>query len=463
MSSSSSSLPSRYAPEGLSEEDQHRVITSGHARRSKPIEYTIKTIESKIHDALTNQTYQNNTVDGDIEMVPMDDAEVDVISSYVSYSRDSGNLQVNSGDEMYDDIMMVEKPEETHANGNLSMLVVDTNFILSHLKVVDELKGLAREFGLRIVIPVMVMRELDGLKNSSRLVDDDSPERLSGVSVGHLARWANDWIYNSLANNSSVVIGQKLGQRLDKNAIQDDAILDCCLYFKQRANLVVLLSNDKNLCNKALTNDVLTVTFKTGMSAKLIAKVIYDENVNQFGKLAPMEIEHVPSLKHKHKEASAEPSREWVQSTQEVQAFRSFAEVAEKVYSEIQMILLSAIHHCMEVEYGEDLDLLRDYTKESIVTIQDCSQVLIRFWFTVFDQYFRASPAKFVPFQETGTGRKSVKHPLYVDIPTTPAELVEFIEFWTTALQIIYDGVMDETQQMALEHLIKRWHKMADL
>ncbi|RLV92458.1 Transcriptional protein SWT1 [Spathaspora sp. JA1] len=399
-------------------------------------------------------------------MVPMDDAEVDVISSYINYTRDSGQLRSSSSDD--DDSMIIEQESEEVSNGNLSILVVDTNFILSHLKVIDELKELGREFGLRIVIPVMVIRELDGLKNSSRV--QDSRDRISGVSVGHLARWANDWIYNSLANNSDVVVGQKLRQRLDKDVVQDDAILDCCLYFKDRGdNLVVLLSNDKNLCTKALTNNVLTVTFKSGMSAKLIAKVIYDENINKFGKLSPVHTPTPPQpQKVQERVEILEPSREWVQSTQQVSSFQTFDEVSFKVYTEIQMILLSAIHHCMEIEYGEDLDLVRDYDKQSIVNIYDCSQILIRFWFTVFQQYFKSDATKFVPFEEeeprsNGRRNSAKRNSIYVDVPKTSIELNSFIKFWTTCLKIIYDAVMDETQTIALDHLIKRWEKMASL
>jgi hypothetical protein len=36
----------------------------------------------------------------------------------------------------------------------------------------------------------------------------------------------------------------------------NDGILQCCLQIAQMANRVILLSNDKNLCNKAIINGI---------------------------------------------------------------------------------------------------------------------------------------------------------------------------------------------------------------
>ena len=185
--------------------------------------------------------------------------------------------------------------------GNVSYLVVDTNFILSHLNIVNGLQDVANNYGLQIIIPITVMKELDGLKNSSRIANEASSERISNQSVGHLARWANDWIYSALAKNSSVVRGQKLRQRLDKSTTKDDAILDCCLYFKEnyQKSLVVLLSNDKNFCLKALSNDILTVSYRKDMNVDIIANTIYTENLRRFGKLEsdPIALAQ-PSIQH---------------------------------------------------------------------------------------------------------------------------------------------------------------------
>ena len=38
-------------------------------------------------------------------------------------------------------------------------------------------------------------------------------------------------------------------------------------------SLTIILSNDKNLCSKALMNELLTVSFRPNMSGELIAKL----------------------------------------------------------------------------------------------------------------------------------------------------------------------------------------------
>ncbi|KAK6460964.1 PIN domain-containing protein [Scheffersomyces coipomensis] len=476
------SLPSRYAPEGISDRDAHRTITSGKPRPKKPINFTIRTIETRINNAVNhqhNQHHQNhydyqhhhhnnqydnfrNGVDEDIEMVGMDDyKEVDVISEFVSFTR-------NSGDLIYSDVMEGIEQQVTDVEvikGNISYLILDTNFILSHLDIINDLTKLSDEYGLRIIVPITVIQELDGLKKSNRYVSD-SEDRISSKSVGHLARWANDWIFSMFSKNSAIIRGQKLRERLDKTALQDDAILDCCLYWKQEhpKSLIVLFSNDKNFCMKALANDVLTVSYRKQMTAELVAKVIYNENVNRFGKIKE-ETVHRTKIKVHQPEVVVpqEPSDEWKDATKQVQNFSSFDEVADRVHTEIQTITLSAIHHCMENEYGEDLELLREYDRDSVITLYDCAQVFIRFWFTVFQTYFKASIDNFTPFEETGRGKKSVKTPIFVDIPRTPVELNAFIKFWSAILTTIYQSQMSEVEIKALDHLIKRWENMSTL
>ncbi|KAK6458370.1 PIN domain-containing protein [Scheffersomyces xylosifermentans] len=454
------SLPSKYAPEGLSREDQSKTITSGHVRPRRPVNYTIRTIEDRIADAVENQTYINtNYTNGDIEMVPMDDhSEVDVISEFVNYSRSAGSFALD------DDSMegIVENSSDFEiTEGNISYLVVDTNFILSHLNIIDEIKNIANEYQLKLFIPITVMHELDGLKNSKRITSE-SDDRISGKSVGHLARWANDWIFSSLSNNSTVVKGQKLRERLDKNSQQDDAILDSALYLKERYpnSLVVLFSNDKNLCLKALSNEILTVSFRKHMTAKLIAETIFKENIARFGVIQSEKLHiqrEVPAP------ISANTNQEKVSEEQvsNVGTFSNFHEVSQKVYQEIQIITLSAVHHCMETAYGDDLDLIRDYDKESIKTLHDCSQVFIRFWLPVFSTYFKS--LRFVPFEESGERRHSKKTPMHVDIPSDAVELHSFLAFWSKVLTILYAAEMDENQNSALEMLIKRWEKMATI
>ena len=112
------SLPSRYAPEGLSEEDQLKVITLGERKPRKPIDYKLRTIDDRVQLAL--HTHPNTSED--IEMIPIEDGkEVDVISEYIEYLR---------GNSVYEDKneMIIEESPEFEIVGKYFILVLDTNF-----------------------------------------------------------------------------------------------------------------------------------------------------------------------------------------------------------------------------------------------------------------------------------------------------------------------------------------------
>lgn len=161
-------------------------------------------------------------------------------------------------------------------------LVVDTNFFLANLQFLDNIVKLAIRYQYIIIIPTTVIHELDSLKVSSRPVtnnqDTSFSKSSSNLTVGKLARSANNWIYKQLAESNPFVKGQLSNEIIEKDLEQDDAIHDCCLFFKNVAKgLVVLLSNDTNLCIRALKDKVLTVTFQEGLSSKVAAKMIYNE------------------------------------------------------------------------------------------------------------------------------------------------------------------------------------------
>lgn len=441
------SLPSKWAPEGLSLHEQRRTITTGR-HREKPVDYVLRNIENRVDDRANNPS----GVDEDIEMVEMDGyEEVDAISSFIDYSRNHSTSKNDVLEAEFD-----SSPEFVITTGHISFLVVDTNFIISHLLVLDNLKAISENFGLRIIIPITVVAELDGLKSSTRVPSESA---LSGKTVGQLARWANDWIYSALANNAKVIKGQKLHQKLDRSARQDDAILDCCLYL-QRTNtnvLVVLLSNDKNLCMKALSNDVKTVSYTKGMTAELIAKTIYNENVNLFGK--SNQIQTVEHAMEPPKKNIQQPSKQWVEAVNTVDETQTPSQICKTVFREVQAITTSAIHHAMRSEYEDDLDIVRDYDHDSVQTLHDGAEVLIRFWFTVFQDFFKGS--NFTPFHSSG--RNSAKYPLHDSVPEDLDELQNFVRFWGYTLCQIYDAVMDDTQINALQILINRWCKFAGI
>lgn len=132
------------------------------------------------------------------------------------------------------------------------LFVIDTNFILSHLKFLDDLLKAHKKFGHVVLVPWAVVQELDGLKNGvqGRI---DSGENLN---PGVLARRANKWLFEKFAAVYPALWGQTKEECFDGQAVKgDDAILDCARFFQERKNQATcLLSNDRNLCVKALVH-----------------------------------------------------------------------------------------------------------------------------------------------------------------------------------------------------------------
>lgn len=396
-------LPSKYAPGGLLSQDQRRTITTGTRRPPKPVEYSLKQLGEKIEHAVNHPT-----PDQDVEMIAMDDVrDVDAISEYVARRRHSMSYDLD-----------IDESAAPHEAGLPRLyVIIDTNFILSHLNIVDEIKRLAAAHGILLVIPIAVTQELDGLKNSTK------SNVVNGMSqlMAHLARWANDWVYKQLADNSPVVRGQRMDQRLDRLATKDDAILDCCLYFQKEYpdTLQVLMSNDKNLCARALTNGVLTVSFRSHMSGDVIANAISAECNSRF-----------PSGTHTLRSPKmAVPE-----------------DVISTVYSEITTIAVSVVRHAMEKEYG-DISV-RGYDQNRVRTLRDCVTIMDRFWIQVFEDYFQ----DFVPFERHRDRRNYV----WVDRPG-PDQLKVFVHFWCKVLTVLYRAVMSDDQMRALDVLKQRW------
>lgn len=419
------SLPSRYAPQGLAEELEHQVTVSGNRRVKKPVNYTIRNAESAYGD-------ENHASRIDIDMTPINDAE-DILN-YVTESRNQGSISQTTDDMELDKFYTQTVPMQLE--GNVSYLIIDTNFLLSHLTTLDQIKLLGKNFFLRIVIPIAVIHELDGLKSAGR-----HPHVGSGISdqsVARLARQANDWIYGALSDSTSSVMGQNSNQRLNKLAIKDDAILDCCLYFQKEHphTLQVLFSNDKNLCMKALLNLILTVSHRSNMDAQMIAEMIFNENIHRFGEIA----RDTAATKEVKVKITQSPS--------------SVANGFQLILEEVLLLVISAVKHCMESEYGDDLVLLRDYDGTKLHSLADATNTIIKYWLPVFSSHLR----RFKQF----TIQHHVQAKDMCIAPTDKHSLDEFLEFWTNVLRALYERTMDQEQNSALVLIIQRWHDIME-
>ena len=116
-----------------------------------------------------------------------------------------------------------------------AFIVVDTNFLISHLTLVESIQAWHSKYRHVIVLPWTVIEErtisclvrpikiVDGLKSSTKKSDNGKK------SIRILAREAIRWAQDALQSDDGSVVGQAKHETTDIDASGDDAILACCL------------------------------------------------------------------------------------------------------------------------------------------------------------------------------------------------------------------------------------------
>ncbi|KAJ2875470.1 hypothetical protein GGH93_001550 [Coemansia aciculifera] len=158
-------------------------------------------------------------------------------------------------------------------------VVIDTNYLIYDLGLIQALSRLAYLEQLVIVIPSAVVQELDNMKNSNKVTDSfgSRPARISDLS-----RAASNFISDTLDRKDSTLRCQKLSEFLHPPANDvkerekaDDRILDCCLYIIERRKLpVAMLTRDRNLSIKARANDCPTCSDWTNGAYGLLLAIL---------------------------------------------------------------------------------------------------------------------------------------------------------------------------------------------
>ncbi|TFK55990.1 hypothetical protein OE88DRAFT_1804774 [Heliocybe sulcata] len=160
-------------------------------------------------------------------------------------------------------------------------LVLDTNVLLGHLDLIRRFTADIEQVNLSvaIIIPGIVVHELDSQKNRARL--------------SWFARSASTWILEKFRQRKSVR-GQSHSETcmpsgswkkwdkqsyFDSGGINDDLILDCCLYFHERQGLpVVLCTGDHNLILKAQPQGIPALKPEPRLSSRQLARLLFGDD-----------------------------------------------------------------------------------------------------------------------------------------------------------------------------------------
>ncbi|KAL0881204.1 hypothetical protein ABMA27_002308 [Loxostege sticticalis] len=218
-------------------------------------ETPVKTFSSAKERLEALRTRLSNEAESDTSFNSLNVSKETSYTKDLSYTKDSSY----AGDAMDVDCREVTKTvppvqctkDSLGSNNENLVLVVDTNIFIHELDVIknvvnSHIKGYSEQPTL--LVPWRVINELDRLKDNNN----------GNGAICKRAKSAMDYLYKSLPENSRIK-GQSLR---DSNShiypceIPDDEILNCCLQQAERGKAVILLSNDKNLCNKAVINGV---------------------------------------------------------------------------------------------------------------------------------------------------------------------------------------------------------------
>ncbi|XP_049270429.1 uncharacterized protein LOC119391925 isoform X2 [Rhipicephalus sanguineus] len=135
-------------------------------------------------------------------------------------------------------------------------VVSDTNIFLSNLDLLKKivLPDTGNE-DMVLCVPWMAIQELDNIKTKKK-----GPLSSSAVA-------AIKFIYQALSSKNPRLRGQTVAEARQKDdalpkgcELNDDHFLHWCLEFKKQGSKVLLISNDRNLRNKAMINSIDTLS-----------------------------------------------------------------------------------------------------------------------------------------------------------------------------------------------------------
>ncbi|XP_071096824.1 uncharacterized protein [Haliotis cracherodii] len=218
-----------------------------------------------------------------------EDTDEDEDQMIIDLQEVRGELEFSSSQSAFDlSLPCSATPAEAASQG--LYLVVDTSVLVNHLKPLSDLHDEdIQGFGLpTLVFPWVVLQELDALK--------DNRARLSlSMSCQSKASRAVKYINACFTGRHPRVTGQshrEAAEMVEGLEIEcnDDRVLQCCLQFRNkfRTLSVILLSEDVNLCNKAMMCGLDAGSIKNIHGILVLSQAVQEPNSAQGTNTAPV-------------------------------------------------------------------------------------------------------------------------------------------------------------------------------
>ncbi|XP_053087665.1 transcriptional protein SWT1 isoform X1 [Pangasianodon hypophthalmus] len=316
-----------------------------------------------------------------------DDYEMQIVEE-LHLARSSRQLHVNV-EKSYGELTSMDvDPADESATIALSqkqqqdlLVVLDTNVLLSHLDFVKRIRshGLGALGFPTLLVPWVVLQELDSLKSG----------KLS-KNVESKARPAVDYIYTSLKNQEPRLWGQSMQQMSQAacglNSVNnDDRVLQCCLQYKALypEGTIMLCTNDKNLCSKALLSGVKALS-KADLQEQ--AEVTPEHFHQRYGQTAAYP--HEAPVKQ-HQEEKAHRLHEEVETSRKKETERELSECVSLLESSLQSALSAILEEEMKAAFGELwLEIVYMKPPWSLDALLQCFR---KHWIAVFGVIIRRS------------------------------------------------------------------------
>lgn len=383
-----------------------------------------------------------------------DEHQLEHITNLIVGARNNGDFELNNSSQY----LPQQQQFITNTNHGIAYLIVDTNFIISHLDLLIDLEQLAHlkyPGFYQIVIPQQVVQELDGLKENGHGSGNNGIE--SQHSLSTLARKSIDWCYSHFHDSVPTVTGQRIHERINRHAEKDDSILDCCLYFQSVEtsfhNLVVLLSNDKNLCVKALVNNILTISYRSGMTAELISENVVAELQNNYQTAIQQPSAHYND-QLQNLQIPNEVCNEGMDiedsTSNEVKEYTAY-DVGNIILPEVTALVTEAVDYGVRSVYGEDIEFV-GYNPNKMKTLTDASRCIVKMGISTFSEFFNR---KF--FDPIKILKENMQ--FYSTVQNNKSDLQKFTDFWVEFLKSMYEN-RSESQKNAILVFEKRWNDL---